>query len=138
MIELLHVTDRSKRVRQHLCIFAAAALVTAAVLGGAADLVHPIAALVLVSLAIVVGVIGARIKQRWEVEHNGHRIRFENGALSSGERLYLDDRLVARGGLGSKTELRAAIGDGTRDVIVAQVTAGLLSFRLRLFISNTG
>ncbi len=80
----------------------------------------------------------ASIRQRWEIDYKGHRIRFENSAVLA-ERMYLDEGLVARGGLGNKIEMRAPIrvGEGAGETIVALVDAGLLSFRLRLFVEQS-
>ena len=54
------------------------------------------------------------------------------------ERLFLDEGLVARGGIGSKMELRAPIrvGDGAGDEIVVLADARLTYFRVRIFVET--
>ena len=53
-------------------------------------------------------ILVAGIKQRWETEYKGHRVRFENSPVTA-EELYLDDGLVAREGLGFQMELRSLV-----------------------------
>ncbi len=87
--------------------------------------------------SLVLLVVTAGIRQRWEIDYKGHRIRFENSPITA-ERLFLDEGLVARGGFGSRTELRAPIrvGDGAGEELVALVHAGVREFHLRLFVES--
>lgn len=82
-------------------------------------------------------VVAGGIRQRWEMEYRGHLVRFENSPLT-GERLFLDGGLVARGGLGTKMELRAPIrvGEGAGEELMALVDAGLSRLRLRLYVEG--
>ncbi|HEX9886590.1 MAG TPA: hypothetical protein VGA70_08885 [Longimicrobiales bacterium] len=134
MRKLLDVTDtRTRIVQQGLGVVGGilvAAGATVLITGSAPTFVGLGATVA----AIILVVVTAGIKQRWEIEYRGHRIRFENSPVTA-ERLYLDDGLVARGGFGAMMELRAPIrvGDGAGETIVALVNAGQLRFRLRLF-----
>ena len=77
----------------------------------------------------------AFIEQRWEVSYRGHRIRYVNNPYT-GEKLFVDDQLAARGKIGIKSEMRATItsGDGQGDIVVAQSLAGLVQFRCKIFV----
>jgi len=78
-----------------------------------------------------------RLLVRWEVSYKGHRIRFQNHPLF-GERLYLDDELVARGGLGIHKTLYGTLtrGEGAGERITAVSEAGLIEFRCRLLAES--
>lgn len=137
MKKLLDVTDRKTRLLQQGLVAACGALGTFGFIAlGEGLLPSPIAIAILVS-GFVLLIITAGIKQRWEVGYRDHTIRFENSPVTA-EKLYLDEGLVARGGLGIKMELRAPIrvGEGAGEEIVALVDAGLREFRLRLFVDN--
>jgi hypothetical protein len=85
-----------------------------------------------------VGLIAvSRVKQRWEVHYRGHIIRLVNSAFR-GEGLFIDDVLVARGGLGARSELRGLIrhGDAAGDEIMVRCEPALLSFRCRIFVEQ--
>jgi hypothetical protein len=136
--QLLDETDTSQRLRQNLIMLTALPLVAVALV-----LIPPAFAdkrywLLLVSLLCLFGALivvraGARVLQKWEVEYKGHRIRFENSPIFA-EKLYIDDELVARGGLGLKMRLQGVIrsGEGVGDRITADVEAGFTKFRCRL------
>lgn len=137
MRKILDVTDSRIRPLQGLCL---------AISGGLTGLAASIGMNSGGSLipAIVAGVVGlgllvvaASIKQRWEILYRGHKIRFENSPVMA-ERLYLDDGLVARGGLGSKMEMRAPIrvGEGVGEEVMALSDAGMLKVRLRIYIES--
>lgn len=137
MRKLLDITDRRTRLLQQGLMAACGFLggiATVMLVTGALPVV--VAGLVVVG-AVVLFVVAAGIKQRWEIEYRGHRIRFENSPVK-GERLFLDEGLVATGGFGMKMELRAPIrvGEGAGDTIVALVDAGIREFRLRLFVET--
>jgi hypothetical protein len=88
-------------------------------------------AAVAVGLGLVV--LAGAVRQRWEIAYKGHRVRFENGALTA-ERLYIDDELAARGGFGFRMEMRGMIrtSDGVGDQIMVLSEAGLFRFRCRI------
>ena len=134
MRKLIDVTDRETRRTQQASAAAASALAAVGAVLLIEEVGPAVAAWAALASAAALLVLTAGIRQRWEVEYKGHRIRFENSAVLA-ERMYLDEGLVARGGLGTKTELRAPIrvGEGAGETLVALVDARLLSFRLRLF-----
>ena len=134
MRKLIDVTDRETRRTQQASAAAASALAGVGAVLLIEEVGPAIAAWAALGSAAALLVLTAGIRQRWEVEYKGHRVRFENSAVLA-ERMYLDEGLVARGGLGTKTELRAPIrvGEGAGETLVALVDARLLSFRLRLF-----
>jgi serine/threonine-protein kinase len=72
----------------------------------------------------------AYLRQRFEVHYRGHTLRVVNSCYR-GEALFIDDVMVARGGLGPRTELRGVIrsGDGAGDEVVVHCETRLLSFR---------
>ena len=133
MQQLLDVTDRHGRLFQNGSIIGGALLAAGGVWLLASG-VSPLVGGAAIVVGLVMTVVGVRVKQRWEVEYRGHRIRFEN-APTSGEKLFVDERLVARGGLGVRMELKATIdhGEAAGDELIAQVEAGLLTFKLKLF-----
>jgi hypothetical protein len=137
MKKLLDITDRKTRLLQQGLMAACGMLagsVTVLLLNGA---LPAFVAGLLLTAALVLLVVAAGIKQRWEIEYRGHLIRFENSPVT-GEKLYLDEGRVAGGRIGMKVELRAPIrvGEGAGDTIVALVDAGLRDFRLRLFVET--
>ncbi len=134
MRKLIDVSDQRTRLLQLGLMAGSGAMVAlgaSALRGGS---LPPIAGWVMFGAGAVLLVVSAGIRQRWQIEYRGHEVRFENSPVT-GERLYLDGGLVARGGIGSKMELRAPIrvGDGAGEEIVALVDAGLRTFRVRLF-----
>ena len=133
---LLDATDVRRRVFQHGAILAGiVVLASAGVIVNAPDsFALAIGAIV---LGLVLFILAAVVKQRWQVIHRGHRIRFENNPFV-GERLFVDDELVAKGKLGFHSEMRWTIraGSGAGDRIVARSTAGLLSFRCRITVES--
>jgi serine/threonine protein kinase len=142
MQKLLDATDRRQRLTQH-----AGALAGLGVLAlGALIILFSVAnrageGVVFGVIMVVIGAFGclivSRVKQRWQVRHCGHTIRVENGWFR-GEALYVDGVLVARGGLGTRTELRGVIrqGDGVGDEIMVLCEPRLLSFRCRIFVER--
>lgn len=135
MHKLLDVTDRHVRRTQHVSLLAVGVLAVTANQVLVHDLGPAWAGWLAAASAAGLLVLVAGVKQRWEVEYRGHRVRFENSAVTA-ERLYLDGGLVARGGVGFKMELRAPIqvGEGAGETLVALVDAGLVTLRLRLFV----
>ncbi|NKB89306.1 MAG: hypothetical protein GKS06_13895 [Acidobacteria bacterium] len=133
MEQLLDVTDRRGRALQNGGIVCGALL---AVVGVwlLASATSPAVAGVLLVVGLALTVAGGRTQQRWEAEYRGHQIRFVN-APTTGEKLFIDDRLAARGGLGVRMELKATILDGRAagDEVIALVDAGMLTLRLQLF-----
>ncbi|MFL5328217.1 MAG: serine/threonine-protein kinase [Gemmataceae bacterium] len=134
-ILLFDETDRSARRLQHFAGFAGLFFI-----GFGLILAVGFTGLLPFSIALCAGgvgllVVAGRIRQQWEVDYLGHIIRFENGVFTSGS-LMIDGRVMASGGIGLWTELNARIpsGPGAGDRIVARTNAGLLSFRLRLFV----
>jgi uncharacterized protein YciI len=125
---LLDAVDRRLRGIQHGGVLLGVILL---LLSGAAVRAGPVDATRLMPIAAGLAVIVAAmaVRQRWEIQHRGHRIRFENHPWTS-ERLYVDDRVVARGGLGRVRVLEGRLPDGTR--IIATSNAGFLSFRCRI------
>ncbi len=133
--KLIDVTDRKTRRTQQASAAAASALGAIGAVLLVTEAGPALAAWAALGAAAALLALTASIRQRWDIAYKGHRIRFENSAVLA-ERMYLDEGLVARGGLGKKTELRAPIrvGEGAGETVVALVDAGLLSFRLRLFV----
>lgn len=89
----------------------------------------------MVGLSIV---IGPKVRQRWQVAYRGHDIRLEND-MFSGERLFIDGSVAAKGGFGRRLRLEARIqrGDGVGDCVVAECHAGLTKFRCRLIVEQS-
>jgi hypothetical protein len=83
-------------------------------------------------------ILASFIKQRWETTYRGHRIQFINGIWSP-KRLYVDGQLVAGGGFGrhAKVEGRLHSGEGAGDRLIANIEAGALHLRMRLFAEST-
>lgn len=136
--ELLDATDREQRLRQNVRLLGAVVIALAAfgplVVGARTSNV----AMILLGIAGLVAAIAlarsaALARQRWDVDYKGHPIRFENNPLV-GEQLYIDDELVARGGLGTRFRLEGRIqsGDGEGDTIIAESEARLSHFRCRI------
>jgi predicted Ser/Thr protein kinase len=138
---LLDETDRVRRMTQHLALLAGefqllvglALLITTWVTGRMPAPLIVLGGLSLVG-AVVFLVVASRQKQHWETLYKGHRIVFENGVLS-GERLSIDDVLVARGGLGFRMELAGTItsGGGAGDIISAWTEARFRYYRCRIY-----
>jgi hypothetical protein len=133
--KLLDVTDRRTRLLQLVTMLGSGLLVAMGFSLLGSGRLHPAFAIGVMVMAGLLFVVSAGIKQRWEIEYRGHRVRFENSPVF-GERLFLDAGLVAKGGVGMKMEMRAPIrvGEGAGEVLVALVDAGLRDFRLRLFV----
>ena len=91
----------------------------------------------LAGLAIIGSVM--RFPLQWEVRYKGHRIRFQNHPLF-GERLYIDNVLVARGRPGLHITLHGTIesGEGAGERITAQSRAGLFTFSCRIVAESFG
>ena len=139
MKKLLDVTDRRVRLLQHVSLLMSFMLL----LGGIATLTSEAVPRGAAVAAIVLGtafvIMSGGIRQRWEIEYRGHCIRFENSAVTA-EKLYIDEGLVARGGLGFKMELRAPIrvGEGAGEELMVLADAGFTAFRIRIFVENDG
>lgn len=134
---LLDETDTSQRVRQHALIlggivdmFLGLALATGMV---SYNPVVRIGGVAIIAGGVALVLLASRIRQRWEVEHEGHHIRFENDPIF-GEKLFIDEHLVARGGLGFSKRLEGDVrsGAGAGDRIVALSEARVTSFRCRI------
>jgi hypothetical protein len=135
-IELLEATDRARRRVQHVAISSGVLLLLTerALLRsrqpGPLDLL-------LISVSLMFILVGMVVKQRWEVEFQEHRIRFENSPMFA-ERLFIDGKVVARGRVGRHIELRGKVKgtDGRVNHITAVSDAGLWTFRCRIRAEN--
>ena len=127
-VSLLDETDVVKRLVQHGTI-----LVGIVDLASAAPLAdrNRVVALTLIALGLALLVVAAFVRQRWDVRYKDHRIRFVNNPLR-GEHLFVNDVRVAKGQLGLRSELRAALSSG--ETLIAIADAGLVSFRCRLLV----
>ncbi len=137
MLKLIDVSDRHTRLKQLAGVLSSFALIGAGAVALATGKVPTGSAALSIVLGVGFLIVVGSIRQRWTVDYKGHEIRFENSPLT-GERLYLDGGLVARGGIGLKMELRAPIrvGAGAGEELVALVDAGVRTFRLRLFVDG--
>jgi regulation of enolase protein 1 (concanavalin A-like superfamily) len=135
--KILEGRDSTKRVLQHTGLLVVVLLAIGPVVVGALNPARITLAPPPLLFAFVLLFVVARIKQRWSVEYRGHRIRFENSCIT-GEYLYLDDILVARGGVGFRNELRAIIpgGEGAGDEVVVLADAGLFGFHCRIYVEH--
>lgn len=131
---LLDETDTAIRARQHASIFAgialllvSRALVESSSLSGFS--------IIAIGVAVMLFVLGATSDQRWELEYQSHRIRYQNNPLR-GERLFIDDKAVARGKFGYRSEMRATLPN-SGETLVVQSEAGLLRFRCHIFVEST-
>ena len=129
-VSLLDETDVRKRLIQHGAFLAG--IVTLAAAAALADERRAIA-LVLIALGLALLVLSALVAQRWEVRYRGHAIRFVNNPLR-GEHLYIDGVRVAKGKLGLRSELRAALASGETLMVIAD--AGLVTYRCRMFVQS--
>jgi hypothetical protein len=102
MRKLIDVTDRETRLTQQASATAALALAAIGTVLLLTESGPALAAWAALGSAAALLVLTASIRQRWEVAYKGHQIRFENSAVLA-ERMYLDEGLVAQGGLGRKT-----------------------------------
>src|SRR5262249_25085475 len=93
---------------------------------------------VLFFLGLAPLIIAGLVKQRFEVQYKGRRLRLVNSVYEA-ERLYVDGTLLASGGFGRLVELRATIpeGAGAGDQIRATAFAGVFSFGCRIFVAET-
>ncbi|HEX6250307.1 MAG TPA: hypothetical protein VFZ56_02605 [Gemmatimonadaceae bacterium] len=134
---LLDETDTSQRIRQHVLIFGGVldVVIGVALASGmiSYDAVVRVAGLAVIAGGVAMVLLASRIRQRWQAGYQGHRIRFENDPIF-GEKLFIDDHLVARGGLGFSRRLEGDIqsGPAAGDRIVALSEARLTSFRCRI------
>ena len=89
--------------------------------------------------AVVLGKLSSMLKkdQVWEATYKGHTIRLDNSGLWA-ERLYLDDGLVQKGGLGTKMEFRFPIkaGEGLGDEIAVWFDATAKDCRCRIEVEE--
>ena len=130
---LLDETDTTRRVLQNgLVLDGILLFVTAGVLLRGPDNLSLVGGMV-AALGVVSLIVAFFVKLRWTVAYKGHTIRFENDPYR-GERLFIDDDLVAKGGLGVRMVLQDSIkqGAGTGDRITAVSEAGLFRFRCRI------
>lgn len=131
---LLDASETKQRLIQHGAALAGIVLLLAALVAFASP---PAGLNVIGGIAAALGlgaiILGLRVKIGWQVRYKGHTIRFENDPLV-GEQLYIDDARVARGHLGYRIVLHAAIpnGNGAGDRIESVSMAGLLRFRCRI------
>lgn len=90
-------------------------------------------------VSLVLMVWGVRIKRHlvWETTYKGHTIRLDCTSMFA-ERIYLDDGLVQRGGIGVKMEFRTKIkaGDGIGDEIIIWFDAGFSYCRCRIDVEE--
>jgi serine/threonine protein kinase len=134
---LLDASATAKRLLQQIVpVTAVLALVVGTVLWLLGDVAIGVTA---VSASLVLAVISTRLSLNWVVHHKGHRIRFENHPFL-GERLFIDDVLVARGGVGLRKTLRGTIerGDGAGERITATSVAGPRVFSCRIVSERFG
>lgn len=131
---LLDETDTAIRVRQHASIFAGILLLLVSrVLVETSSSSMP--SLFVIGVAVMLFVLAATSDQRWELEYQGHQIRYHNNPLR-GERLFIDDRGVARGKFGFRSEMRATLPN-SGETLVVQSEAGLWRFRCHIFVPST-
>jgi len=134
---LLDATDSGRRLLQNGVVFLgvvglmfAGAVLKKSIDGTAGAIGGTVAALSVLSM-----LTAFLIQIRWDVTYKGHRVRFENDPFR-GERLSVDGKRIATGGLGRQTVLRGAIpdGDGAGDLLTATCTAGYVSFQCRIVV----
>lgn len=138
---LLDSTDRARRLLQHGAIWLGIGflIVAGAVLKrsieGSAGAIGGAAA----GAGLLVMASGFAVRQKWTLDYKGHQIRFQNDPFR-GERLFIDDRMLAKGGLGRRMVLLAVVpgGEGAGDRIVATSDAGFTSFRCRIVAEPSG
>lgn len=130
---LLDETDTAIRARQHASIFAGIflLLVSRVLVESSSTSAFSFIA---IGAAIMLFVLGATSDQQWELEYQSHRIRYRNNPLR-GERLFIDDRPVARGKFGYRSEMRATLPN-SGETLVVQSEAGWLRFRCHIFIAS--
>jgi hypothetical protein len=132
-LTLLDATDTKRRILQHALILDGILLllVAGALIKATDNLKLP--GMIVLAVGLVSILLGLFVKVRWTVTYKGHVIRFENDPFR-GERLFIDDDLVAKGGLGVRMVLQDSIkqGAGTGDRITAVSEAGLFRFRCRI------
>jgi hypothetical protein len=130
---LLDATDTKRRILQHALILDGILfLMVAGALIKATDNLR-LPGMIVLAVGLVSILLAFFVKVRWTVTYKGHVIRFENDPFR-GERLFMDDDLVAKGGLGVRMVLQDSIkqGAGTGDRITAVSEAGLFRFRCRI------
>lgn len=130
---LLDETDTAIRARQHASIFAGIFLLVlsrALVEGSSTSGVSMIA----IGAAVMLFVLAATSDQQWELEYQSHRIRYRNNPLR-GERLFVDDKAVAKGKFGVHSEMRTTLPN-SGETLVVQSEAGLLQFRCHIFVES--
>ena len=130
---LLDETDTAIRARQHASIFAgifllllSRALVESSSTSGFS--------MIAIGAAIMLFVLGATSDQQWELEYQSHRIRYRNNPLR-GERLFIDDKAVARGKFGVHSEMRTTLPN-SGETLGVHSQAGLLPLRCHIFIES--
>jgi hypothetical protein len=133
-VVLLEASNTGGRIVQTLLPVIGALLST----GGVAMMVRADGGVSTVSVSMAIAgialiVLSLRCVIGWDVSYKGHTVRFENDACT-GERLYIDGKLVARGGVGFRMVLSGKIagGDGAGDTIRAVSHAGLPTLRCRI------
>lgn len=131
---LLDAVDRRVRALQHVTILLGIFLLFT---GGAIAMRQGAGPRALAALGAGLVVIASAMfaRQRWEVEYRGHRIRFENGPTTA-EQLFVDGRLVGRGGFGRVRTIATVLPSGER--ITAVSRADLLSFGCRIVARAAG
>jgi uncharacterized protein (TIGR03067 family) len=134
-VQLLDATDYFKRLLQQVLALLALAFVFFGVvalfsLGGP---VLPAGAMVVGGVVLIIGC--SLVRQKWIVPYKGRYIRFENSAIT-GEKLFVDGQIVARGGIAIEQEFYATIpqGPGAGDLFRVLAYAGFFSFRCRIYV----
>jgi hypothetical protein len=133
-VVLLEGTSRGRRIAQQLLPAAGAFL---AVVGLSAAAVAPSQHRWLFLMIALAGafVVAAtfRLTLDWRVNYKGHEIHFQNHPFR-GERLYIDGKRVAIGGIGLRKTLQGTLerGDGAGERITAESVADPREFRVRI------
>jgi uncharacterized protein YciI len=133
-VVLLDAVDHRMRALQNGLAFGGSALL---LVGGALIRRRGIEPPALTALfaGLVAIVAGLFQRQRWEVAYRGHAIRFENGPTTA-EQLFVDGRLVGKGGFGVERHMETTLPEGDR--ITATSHAGLLGFGARIVAYPAG
>jgi tRNA A-37 threonylcarbamoyl transferase component Bud32 len=95
------------------------------------------AAILAVAFALFIWAVKIKKHLVWETTYKGHTIRLDCSSMLA-ERIYLDDGLVQRGGLGTKMEFRTKIkvGDGIGDEIIIWFDAQFRYCRCRIDVEE--
>lgn len=137
MEKLLEETDFRQRIVQHYTFLSGVALVWLSLMLFASPRVLLLVSFVTFASGAAALAVAVFTRQRFAVTYRGHDIRVVNGILA-GEKLYIDGKVAARGGLGRRKEIRAALPNPklAGDEIVVLCEAGLMRFRCRIFVEH--